>query len=146
MSSGDEASRVAVNAFPIGGRMLMKQYFDGDEVFDRLQPYYNGTQYRFEVPAAEFDSLRRFLYERGYDVGVVDLLEPYYVVVPQYSEHPGGIFKSSVHHQAVDGYNCFLLADRDAVEAAVREGATRLTNVSLELRSQQLSAFATSSP
>ena len=74
------------------------------------------------------------------------MIEPFVVVVKKYTAHPDNIFKSSVIQRTVNGYNCFLLADRDAVEAAVREGATRLTNVSLELRSQQLSAFATSSP
>lgn len=85
-----------VNAFPIDNTLLIKHYFEGDDVFARLKPYYNGREYRFEVPVDEFDSLRRFLLDHGYALTVVDRPEPFYVVVPQYSEHPAGIFKESV--------------------------------------------------
>lgn len=135
-----------VNAFPIDGTVLFKHYFDGETVFDRLKPYYNGSEYRFEVPAAEFDSLSRFLHEHGYDVTIVERPADYYVVVRQYSEHPGGIFKSSVHHESVDGYNCFLMKDQAAVRDALANGAARLTSKPLVLHSESLRDFAATQP
>lgn len=133
-----------VNAFPINGMLLFKHYFEGEAVFARLKPYYNGSQYRFEVPAGNFDSLRRFLRGHGYDVGAVDRPEDYYVVVRQYSAHPDGIFKLSVHHQSIHGYNCFLMKDRKAVADVVAEGATRLASTPLTLQSKSLGDYAMS--
>lgn len=135
-----------VNAFPINGIILFKHYFEGDEIFARLKPYYNGSQYRFEVPAGEFDSLRRFLRDHSYDVCIVDRPSDYYVVVQQYSEHPDGIFKMSVHRQGAHGYNCFLMKDHEAVEDTVAKGAERLTSAPLALQSGNLADFAMSSP
>ena len=134
-----------VNAFPVEKAILIKHYFDGDEVFDRLRPYYNGSQYRFEVPVGEFDSLRRFLRRHGYDVTVVDRPEEFYVVVRKYTAHPEDVFKRSVRQESVDGYNCFLMEDEAAVEAAVAQGATQLTDGPLSVSAGTLGDFATTS-
>lgn len=135
-----------VNAFPIDGSVLFKQYFDGEDVFDRLEPYYNGSQYRFEVPVDEFDSIRRFLRTHRYDVAVVDRPSEYYVVVPQYAAHPENIFKASVYHESVTGYSCFLEMDLVAVESAVAQGARRLSATSLSRRTGTLGDFVEEVP
>lgn len=145
MPATSQAVPERVNAFPIEDTVLFKHYFDGDEVFARLKPYYNGTQYRFEVPVGEFDSLRRFLLDHGYDLTVVEHPEPYYVVVPQYSEHPDGIFKRAVRQERVDGYHAFLLTDLEAVDALVARGADRLTDKPMVLQSGTLADFAAGS-
>jgi len=142
MSAVNAAALERVNAFPVENLVLFKHYFDGADVFERLKPYYNGSQYRFEVPVGEFDSLRRFLREHGYDVAIVDHPEAYYVVVRQYSAHPEDVFKASVRHESADGYNCFLMNDRRAVEDAVAQGAVRLSESSLSLHSETLGDFA----
>ena len=143
MSAATAAALESVNAFPVGSTILFKHYFEGDAVFERLKPYYNGSQFRFEAPTDEFDSLRRFVRSHGYDLSVVDRPEDYYVVVRRYSTHPDGIFKRSVRHEAVDGYNCFLMKDRPALQRAVHQGATRLQDASLEFPSATLDAFGT---
>ena len=96
-------------------------------MFDRLKQYYNNQQYRFEVPPDEFEDLRSFLEKHGYGLVVVDVLEAFVVVVKKYRVHPDNIFKASVIQRTVDGYNCFLLTDQAAVEQAVQDGATRVT-------------------
>lgn len=144
MPANSQAVPVRVNAFPIENTVLFKHYFDGDAVFERLKPYYNGNQYRFEVPVDEFDSLRRFLLERGYELSIIERPEPFYVVVPQYSQHPDGIFKQAVRHERVDGYHAFLMTDREAVEAMVTRGADRLTSKPLVRQSETLSDFPAS--
>lgn len=136
------AAREPVNAFPIGKAVLFKHYFEGDDVFERLKPFYDASAYRFEVPAGEFDSLRRFLLDTGYELNVVDRPEAFYVVVPEYSAHPDGIFKQSVYHERAGGYHCFLLKDLEAVEAMVVRGAERLTSKPLVLESRTLADYA----
>lgn len=146
MAPGTATPRGRVNGFPIDDSVLFKHYFEGEAVFDRLKPYYNGSQYRFEVPVEAFDSLRRFLRDHGYDVQPVDRPDDFYVAVPQYSEHPEGIFKDSVHHQRTRGYNCFLMKDRRAIEEAVAGGAERLASTSLTLHQTTIGDFARPSP
>jgi len=117
-----------VNVFPIEEVYLFKHYFEGDEVFDRLKPYYNNSQYRFEVPTGQFDTLRSFLSEQGYELEVVDAVEKYVVVVEQYTAHPENVFEESVLQRTTAGHNCFLMTDKYAVARAVPEGATRLAD------------------
>jgi len=126
--AGDEQ----VNVFEIDETYLFKHYFDGEEVFDRLKRYYNNQEYRFEVPADAFEDLRSFLAEHGYGLVVIDSVAEFAVVVKKYTQHPENIFKGSVIHRSVDGYNCFLMTDQAAVDRATRDGAIRLTNTDLE--------------
>lgn len=121
-----------VNVFEVDERYLFKHYFEGDDVFDYLKPYYNNQQYRFEVPPEEFESLQSFLGTCGYDLVVVDTIEAFVVAVEKYTAHPENIFKSSVIQRSVDGYNCFLLTDRAAVERATRDHAVAITDTDLE--------------
>jgi hypothetical protein len=101
-------------------------------VFAQLKTYYNNQQYRFEVPPTEFDRIQAFLDDHGYGLVVVDALDAFVVVVTEYMAHPDNIFKASVIQRSVDDYNCFLMTDQVAVEQAVHEGATRLTDTGLE--------------
>jgi hypothetical protein len=131
-----------VNVFPFNNTMVFKYYFDGEEVFDELRTYYNSNKYRFEVPGEAYDSLRRFLLNHGYELSIVDRPEEYYVIVPQYSAHPDGIFKQSVHHEPVDDYHAFLMKDLSAVDVMVMRGAERLESKPLILRSESLTDYA----
>lgn len=115
-----------VNAFQVNNTTLFKHYFDGDDVFARLRPYYDGRRYRFYVLVGEFDSLRWFLRGHGEDVSIVDRPETSYVAVRQNSELPEAIFGTSVHPASANGYSHFLVTDRRAVEDAVGEGAILL--------------------
>ena len=127
MAEFRRAGHEQVNVFEVDEIYLFKHYFDSEEVFDRLKQYYNNQQYRFEVPPDEFEDLRSFLEKHGYGLVVVDVLEAFVVVVKKYRVHPDNIFKASVIQRTVDGYNCFLLTDQAAVEQAVQDGATRVT-------------------
>lgn len=132
MSGFRRADREQVNVFELEEAYLFKHYFEGPDVFERLKPYYNPHQYRFEVPHDEFEAIREFLDDHGYGLVVVDAPEAFAVVVRKYTEHPENIFKDSVLHRSVDGFNCFLMTDQAAVEEALGAGATRLTATDLE--------------
>ena len=126
------ASQEQVNVFEVDGTYLFKHYFEGEEVFAQVKQYYNNQQYRFEVPPDDFDTVQAFLDEHGYGLVVVDVLEEFAVVVRKYTAHPENIFKASVIQRNVNNYNCFLLTGQAAVEQAVTQGATRLTETDLE--------------
>lgn len=126
------AGREPVNVFEVDGQFLFRHYFSGEEVFDRLKRYYNGHQYRFEVPASDLDAVREFLADHGYDLVDVETPGEFVVVVRQYTAHPENIFKDSVIQRGREGHNFFLLTDRDAVEQAVDEGARRLSETGFD--------------
>jgi len=125
MAGAGSQSGEQVNVFEVDGQYLFKHYFD-EAVFDRLRPYYNASQYRFEVPPAEFDALQSDLGDHGYDLQVVDAVEKYVVVVEMYTAHPENVFEDSVVQRRSEGHNCFLMTDQYALAHAVAEGATRL--------------------
>lgn len=121
-----------VNVFAVDDQYLFKHYFEGEDVFARLQGYYNNQGYRFELPPEEFNAVQSFLTRRGYRLALVDDPAPYVVVVEQYTAHPENIFKGSVIHRGADGHNCFLMTDADAVDDAVADGATPLPDADVE--------------
>ncbi|MFB6120734.1 MAG: hypothetical protein ABEJ68_06415 [Halobacteriaceae archaeon] len=131
MAEFHRASERRVNAFAVGERYLFKHYFEGDDVFARLRPFYEHSQYRFAVPAPEFPAVASFLADEGY--ALVEAPVPEFVVlVEQYTAHPDDIFADSVAQRTVDGYNAFLLRDKGAVADATDEGAVRLTETAVE--------------
>jgi len=131
MPASGRSDNEQVNVFEVDETYLFKQYFEGDAVFDRLRPFYNHSQYHFEVPPERFERLQSFLADHGYDLVVAGQTAKYAVVVEQYTAHPEGIFEDSVIQRTVDGYNCFLLTDQYAVAGAVAQGATRLRDTEL---------------
>lgn len=130
--AGGGAAAERVNVFEVDELYLFKHYFEGEAVFNRLKEYYNNQGYRFELPPSEFNDVQRFLSEHGYRLERVDDVEPYVVVVEQYTAHPENIFKGSVLHRSADGYNCFLMTDRESVAEAVETDAERLADVAVE--------------
>lgn len=121
---------VEIHVFDVSGEYLFRHYFDGDELFDELQEYYNGDEYRFEVAHEEFDEVRDLLYDHGHDLVIVDDPDEFCVVKEQYTKH-AEILKNSVMHWTRRDHNFFLLQDPFAVEKALQEGATRVTETEL---------------
>lgn len=132
MGAFRRGSTERINVFEVDQRFVFKHYFDTGKVFGRLKQYYNNHQYRFEIPPGDFTPIRSFLADHGYGLVVVDAKEEFVVVAEKYSTHPDNIFKESVMQRSVDGHNCFLLKDQDAVAEATRDHAIRLTETGLE--------------
>jgi hypothetical protein len=124
MSTFDvEPERLVV--FEVDEEYVFSQYFEQKDVFEDLREYYSDTEYRFEVPEAEFDAVRERLEDAYYDPVVVTDLEPYCVVIDRYDEH-AEILKRSVATWERRGKRFFLMADDLAVKEAVERGATRV--------------------
>lgn len=135
MAAPRESDRDAerVNAFRVGGDVLFRHYFDGDAVFDRLQPFYESQEYRFSVPDGRFPELRTFLADHGYDVRVVDDPNRFAVRCRKYRSHPENIFKAAVLQRSAGDYTVFILRSEAEVEKAVEQGATPLVETDLSL-------------
>jgi len=127
-----QAGTERVNVFQIDDIYLFKHYFEGEDVFAKLKPYYHYEQYRFEVPPDAYDNLQKFLSEHGYGLIVVEEVGEFVVVVKKYTGHPDNIFKGSVMQRSSGEYNCFLMKDTDAVEAAIDDGGTHHPDTNLE--------------
>ena len=112
--------------FKIDDEYLFSHYFDQQDVFDDLQEYYNDNAYRFEVPAAEFDTVSNRLEDAYFEPAVVTELEPYCVVIDKYDEH-AEILKNSVANWERGGKRFFLMKDDLAVKEAVERGATLIS-------------------
>lgn len=123
-----------VNAFPMRDVLLVKHYFEGDEAFAALEPYYNQREYRFEIPQRALREVQVALEEHEYELAIVDYLEPYAVVVRKYSHHPESVFEDAVAEFSNADFNVFVLKSEAAVETAVRSGAQRLSEAPVEVR------------
>ena len=122
-----------VNAFRVGSDVLFRHFFEGEVVFDRLKPYYESQEYRFSVPVTRLSSVQAFLAANGYDLRVVDDPDRYAVRCRKYRRHPENIFKAAVLQRNAGEYTIFVLRNESAVEKAVRQGATPLSETSLTL-------------
>lgn len=132
MEGESEGDRESVNVFQIDETVYFKHYFEGEAVFGELRDYYNGQEYRFEVPINDFAQLTTYLRGHGYDLQQVDDITDFVVGVEQYTSHPENIFKASVFQAQTADYNCFLLKDKASVEEAVYTGAEKLTDIDIE--------------
>lgn len=136
MGAFHRAGRERVNVFPVGERYLFKYYFEETEVFSRISRYYDQYEYRFDVPDARFKYVKSFLADAGYDLVVVTDVSPFVVVKRKFTTHPDILFEQSVIHESVDNFNCFVMTDREAVDAAVDQGARYLRETGLEFELQ----------
>lgn len=132
MDGFHRAGQERVNAFRVGEQYYFKYYFEETEVFSRINQYYDRYDYRFEVPAERFAWVKDFLADAGYELVEVTELEPFVVVKRKFTTHPKILFEKSVLHTSVQNFNCFVMTDRDAVEAAVSEGARLLRETGVE--------------
>jgi hypothetical protein len=121
-----------ITVFRIDDEYLFSHYFEREDVFDSLREYYNEDEYRFEIPAEDFDTVSAQLEDEYYDPVVVEDLEPYCVVKEQYTEH-AEILKQSVLNWERRSHLFFLMKDELAVKDAVERGATPIEETDLVL-------------
>lgn len=122
-----------INVFPVDDQFVFKQYFERDDVFAELRPYYNAEEYRFEVPGDAFEDVEAFLADHFFEFNVVDDPEAFCVVKQKYTDHPDLLFRNAVVQRSVGNHNVFLLKDQLAVEQALNQNATRLADTDIEL-------------
>lgn len=113
--------------FKIDDEYLFSQYLERTDVFNDLREFYTDTEYRFEVPEAEFDAVRDRLEQAYYEPVVVTDLEPYCVVIDKYDEY-ADILKRSVVMWERRGKRFFLMQDGLAVNEALKRGAERISD------------------
>ena len=133
MSEFKKASTQRINGFPIGGRVYFKHYFDDRDIFSELSSYYNSSEYRFELPMDALPEVRGFLDDEGYGLVVVSEPREFAVVKRKFTEHPDSIFRNSVVMRDTSDFHVFLMKDRDAVEQALINGASRLSSTDLDI-------------
>jgi hypothetical protein len=116
-----------IRVFPMDGEYWFSHYFDRQDLFQRLREYYNEDDYRFEIPADEFETVRQELAEEYVELDVVEDREAFCVVKEQYSEY-GDVLRDSVAYWERRGQRFFLMKDDLAVKEAVERGAERLAD------------------
>lgn len=121
-----------INVFQVEDTYYFKQYFD-ESTFSELRQYYDEYEYRFEIPESRFNSVRDILHENGFAPVVVDSIDPFTVVKRKYTHHPKSLFRGAVLHRSIENFNCFIMKDREAVEKAVQDGGTPLTDTEIAL-------------
>lgn len=127
-----DVDRTQINVFETEGRYLFTQYFEQDDLFAALRPYYNKDEYRFEVPTDAFDDVQDTLEDHFYEPVVITDPEPFCVVHPTDTDLPDVLFKASVVQQSQGDVYVFLMKDQLSVEQAVNQGATPLTDTDVE--------------
>jgi len=111
-----------ITAFRVGDDYVFSHYFEREALFADLREYHVDGEYRFEVPAEEFEAVEDRLSSSGYGVTVVEDVEPYCVVTGKYEKHADVLRNSVVHWERRD-HLFFLLESRHAAEQAVEDGA-----------------------
>lgn len=120
--------------FCIDDEYLFSEYFEHQDLFDRLSDYYNGDAYRFEVPAADYDDVVDALAEFYYQPVEVDGDEraDFCVVTGKYDQH-AEILRQSVLQWERQGHRFFLMKSPLAVDEAIERGATPLSETEFVL-------------
>lgn len=128
-----DVDRDQINVFEVNDTYLFKQYFDNDDVFEKLRHYYNPDAYRFELPTDnDLNQTKEILHDHFYQVNVVDDIEPYCVVKARHSEHED-ILRNAVLTYDRGQQTIFLLKDQLSVDQALEQGATRIVDADTRL-------------
>lgn len=122
--------REPIYAFQPEDTYLFKHYFERTDIFSKLQEYYNGDEYRFEVPQDEFPAVSEYLEDNYYELIIVEDIDEFTVVKEEYTEH-SAILRNSVMNWSRRGYNFFVMKDPLSVDQAVEQGATRIEDTDL---------------
>ncbi len=110
-----------IPAFEIADTYLFTHFFEDQELFEKFRQYYNGD--RFEVPVDDLEHVQGILDQFYYELEPVDDLDAYCVVKEQYTKH-APILKQWVDHWTRESHHFFLMKDQQAVDFAVEQGAT----------------------
>lgn len=111
-----------INVFKLKNTYVFKQYLNDPALFKQLADYYNN--YRFEIPLADLDKVQDLLQAAGYDVNIVTDLSDYTVTIGRFQKHKE-ILKNSVEVEELGDNKVFLLKDKEAVDMALQQGATK---------------------
>lgn len=127
-----ETDKEPIYVFELEETYLFTHFFDRTDMFSELSEYYREDAYRFEIPVDEFPEVQDLLERNHYKPIFVEDIPEFTVVKDQYTDH-AEILRESVMHWTRRGYNFFIMKDPHAVEYAVEQGATRLTETDLVL-------------
>jgi hypothetical protein len=122
-----------INVFRVNDVFLFSYYFAQDEIFEPIRCYYNEDAYRFEIPYEAFKDVQEFLQNYYYRLTEVDELDRFCVVQPRHTYHPEVLFNASVLQQTYGRYHVFQMQDQRAVHQAVSQGATPLSDTTLDI-------------
>ncbi|MFB6216715.1 MAG: hypothetical protein ABEJ72_07085 [Candidatus Aenigmatarchaeota archaeon] len=114
-----------ITVFDIGERYTFKTYFDEDQLFKRLEKYYNKDKYRFEIPECDLEEVRQVLDEYYYELDAEDSVEGYCVVVDRKSKSANTL-KNSVMKKHKGEYEILVMKDKLSKRQAVEKDAVSL--------------------
>lgn len=121
-----------IAAFEFAGRYVFKQYFDEDDLFQKLEKYYNKDRYRFEVPEEDLSQVRQVLDNYFYDLETIDDFNDF-CVIQERQVDSSEILRNSVATHRQGKYEIFLMKDKLSARQAVEKGATSIQKSGLSL-------------
>lgn len=114
-----------ITVFDIGDRYIFKTYFDEDQLFKRLEKYYNKDKYRFEIPEGDLKEVRQVLDEYYYELDVEDSVEDYCVVVDRKSKSANTL-RNSVMRKHKGEHEILVMKDKLSKRQALEKSAVAL--------------------
>lgn len=120
-----DVDKEEINAFDFGETYLFTAYFDENQLFNKLEKYYNSDKYRFEIPEEELEQVQQVLDNFFYELVVQNSPEEYCIVLDK-DRTPASILKSSVVRKQRRNREVFVMKDKTSLRQAVEQGATPL--------------------
>jgi hypothetical protein len=114
-----------ITVFDIGDRYIFKTYFDEDQLFKRLEKYYNNDKYRFEIPEGDLKEVRQVLDEYYYELDVEDSVEDYCVVVDRKSKSANTL-RNLVMRKHKGEHEILVMKDKLSKRQALEKSAVAL--------------------
>jgi len=125
-----------ITAFEFEQKYLFKQYFDKNDLFQKLEQYYNSDKFRFEVPEEDLSKVRQILDNFFYKLKTTDDLINYCVVLEKRADS-SDILKNSIANQRKGDYQIHLMKDEISVRQTIEKEAIRLEEADLRKENLQ---------
>jgi hypothetical protein len=120
--------RPRINIFKLNKAYYFKHFFDDQELFRELEPYYEKASYRFKMATAgERNKIMKLLDRKGFDPNIIDDPAPYTIEIDKYQKY-GELLKNSIESYPVRDKVVLIMKDIAWVEGALEMGALLKTH------------------
>ena len=118
-------NRPRINIFKLNKAYYFKHFFNDQELFRELEPYYEKANYRFKMTTAGArNKVMKLLDRKGFDPNIIENAAPFTVEIGKYQNY-GELLKNSIESYPLRDKVVLVMKDTACVEQALVMGAIK---------------------
>jgi len=121
-------NRPRINIFKLNKAYYFKHFFNDQELFRELEPYYEKASYMFKMATAgERNKVMKLLDRKGFDPNIIEDSAPFTVEIDKFQKY-GELLKNSIESYPLRDKVVLVMKDIACVKQALEMGAVLKTH------------------